>query len=36
MKIIDQSVYTFSKDNPPFCTAAPGDSGIFNNINEFL
>ena len=25
MKIIDKSVYTFSKDNPPFCTAKSGD-----------
>ena len=35
MKIIDQSVYTFSKDNPPFCTAAPGEVLLFCSMDCF-
>ena len=33
MKIIDKSVYTFSKDNAPFCTAEPGEVLLFRTMD---
>ena len=35
MQIIDKSVYTFSKDNLPFCTAQPGETLIFRSMDCF-
>lgn len=35
MKIIDKSVYTFSKDNAPFCTAQPGEVLLFRSMDCF-
>jgi len=35
MKIIDKSVYTFSKDNAPFCTARPGEVLLFRTMDCF-
>jgi len=35
MKIIDKSVYTFSKDNPPFCSAQPGEVLLFRTLDCF-
>ena len=35
MKIIDKSVYTFSKDNPPFCSAKPGEVLLFRTLDCF-
>ena len=35
MKIIDKSVYTFSKDNPPFCNAQPGEMLLFRTMDCF-
>jgi len=35
MKIIDKSVYVFSKDTPPFCTAAPGEVLLFRTMDCF-
>ena len=33
MKIIDKSLYTFSKDNPPFCSAQPGEVLLFRTMD---
>ena len=33
MKIIDKSLYTFSKDNPPFCSAQPGEVLMFRTMD---
>ena len=35
MKIIDKSVYAFSKDNEPVCTAAPGEILCFKSMDCF-
>ena len=35
MKIIDKSVYTFSKNNPPFCSAQPGEVLLFRTMDCF-
>ena len=35
MKIIDKSVYTFSRNNPPFCTAQPGEVLLFKTLDCF-
>lgn len=35
MKIIDQSVYAFSKDNAPFAEADPGDLLLFKTMDCF-
>lgn len=35
MQIIDKSVYTFSKDNPPFCNARPGETLLFRSMDCF-
>ena len=35
MQIIDKSVYTFSKDNLPFCTARPGETLLFRSMDCF-
>lgn len=35
MKIIDQSVYTFSKNNPPVAEAAPGELLTFKTMDCF-
>ena len=35
MQVIDKSVYTFSKDNPPFCTAQPGEILLFRSMDCF-
>ena len=33
MQIIDSQVYTFSKDNEPCATAAPGDLLLFKTLD---
>ena len=35
MQIIDSQVYTFSKDNEPCATAAPGDLLLFKTLDCF-
>ena len=35
MQIIDKSVYTFSKDNPPVCNARPGEILLFRSMDCF-
>ena len=35
VKIIDKSVYTFSKDNQPFCNAQPGEVLLFCTMDCF-
>ena len=35
MKIIDQSIYTFSKDNPPLVNAQPGEVLLFKTMDCF-
>lgn len=35
MKIINKSVYTFSKNNPPFCSAKPGEILLFCTMDCF-
>lgn len=35
MKIIDKSVYTFSKDNTPFCSAQTGEVLLFRTMDCF-
>lgn len=35
MKIIDKAVYTFSKDNQPFCRAQPGEVLLFRTLDCF-
>ena len=35
MQVIDKSVYTFSKDNPPFCNAQPGEILLFRTMDCF-
>ena len=35
MKIIDKSVYTFSKNNAPLCSAEPGEVLLFRTMDCF-
>jgi amidase len=35
MQVVDKSVYTFSKDNPPVCKARPGEILLFRSMDCF-